>query len=239
MKCLLRVDWPAAGSGRNGQKSRNGPTGGVHIDGGPEWTETQVDGGLGQIATHRSIKGFQPPPFARRKIGWGPGSPESGEGLGDLVELPFKLSGPLRQRRGGVGFHDCDRVFQETPALGRCFRQPPGLNESQSLRVREMMVVGRGQDGILVGGRQAGQLVGQGGANVTAGESLLRGLGKVGHKSPAFHHPFLLASQQLGNGSDRQLVIIEQGADNAAFVERGQRPPGSVGQEQKALVLGR
>lgn len=101
------------------------------------------------------------------------------------------------------------------------------------------MLRSRAQDGILIGGREAGQLVGHRGADLTAGKSLLRRLGKACNEGPAFHDPFLFVPQKFCNARGGQSIFLEQRANDAGLVERVQCAPGLIRLEQKTLVLRR
>jgi len=231
MNTLLVVDWDVAGRGGNGRGTGTvvGPTGDVDSDGGPLREKTQLQDGLSEVSTHGSVESFQPAALGRGKIGGRLGGAQGGDGLRDLLELPFELAGPRRQRRCRRGFQDRQGVVQELSTPARGFSQPQGMEESQSFRPREMMLRRSSENGVLVSARQRGQLVSQRRADVTASESLLRRVGEVGDKGPALHHPLLLPLQQIGYGGNGQPILLEQRTDDRGFVERVQRASGGVG----------
>lgn len=74
---------------------------------------------------------------------------------------------------GGRRLQDSRRIGQKKPPFRGGFRKAVALDESQSFTARQPVDAGRCQQGILVLGRQARQVVGETRPDVSTSELLL------------------------------------------------------------------
>lgn len=100
-----------------------------------------------------------------------------------------------------------------------------------------MVLAHRIQDPVLVVGRQRGQGLSERWADPPPRQFALRLGRERGREFQASGDPVRLASQQLGDGPQRQVIVSPQGLHHPGLVQRGDRSRGRVGQQQESLVL--
>lgn len=90
---------------------------------------------------------------------------------------------------------------------------------------------------LLFGGGEVAQVLGQSGADPGGGESVLATSAEFAADGLAAFHPLAAFAKQTGNLRHVEMVVVDQRADHASFIERGDGAQWSVGGQQQALVL--
>ena len=188
----------------------------------------------GQFPGYLPLQGFEAPARGRRQIGGHGHLPELLHGPPNLLETRFEPGSRPGHGRGWP--HQRERILQEGLDLAR-FRDPNGLDQNPRLPVGQAVAASRGQRSFLIALRQGRQLQGQGRAQPALGHRCA-GLRReaLGQFLP-LHHPGLFAPQELGDARHRETVLGEQRLDHQGFVQRTERSPGRVGQQQHPLVV--
>lgn len=194
----------------------------------------QAAGHPGQFPGHLPMQGFEAPARGRRQIGGQGHLPELLHRLPDLLQARFEPGCCSGHGRGWP--HHRERSLQEGLGLAR-FRDPNGLDQQPRLPVGQTVATSRGQHSFLIALRQGRQLKGQGRSQSALGHRCA-GLRReaLGQFLPP-HHPCLLAPQELGDTRHRETILGKQRLDHQGFVQRTERSPGRVGQQQHPLVV--
>lgn len=154
----------------------------------------------------------------------------------DPLESALEGGGQRRLGGGGGGLEDSAGVTEEAPSvfwvgdavcLEECDRGP----------FAEGVLLNRIEDGLLILLGEGAEDVGGGGPDGAGGELLFAGSAEVLVDVEPRGHPPGRLREGTGNGGLGEPVVVFERSDNLAFVERGERPRWSVGEEDETLVV--
>jgi hypothetical protein len=164
-----------------------------------------------QLVEHRAPECLQSPALRRPEI--------IGERKGGKFRQRVTKTGQClleshgsRGQRGlsaELGPRHIERIGQE-PTTIRVVRCTVGRHQSGALACRQLMLLGRSEDGLLVLEPELGQGTGQAGTDVTAAELALGDGSQTRAQFQSTLDPVRCMPEQLCDGLGRQAVIFDQ-----------------------------